>query len=248
MNYLDYSSILPELDKTNDFIFESLTSDFSNPEKVKKIRQTREISITRYQRDGNEMLFHVFLSDIKIKSNMSVENIFFLKKTGSAFDEIELEINEYGKIIKVLNFEELKERWKIVSAKLAIDNIGLSAESYRQNITEIVKEERKLLSFFSDYKMFGLYFSSLYRNSYAIERKRKLLDCKKAVITEHFYPKDEKFDTYLVKAAAIEDNQDTDFIKYDGIIEYRKDQIDLATIEVEKEKKTILYNIYKTTL
>ncbi|OMQ10525.1 hypothetical protein [[Flexibacter] sp. ATCC 35103] len=214
----------------------------------KKIRQTREISITRYQLEGNDMLFHVFLSQIEIKSNLSVENIFFLEEIGAAFDEIELEINDYGKIIKVLNFEELKQRWKAIRAKLAIDNEGLNAEAYMQNITDILKDEQRLISFFSDYKMFGIYFSNLYRNSYAIERKRKLLDCQNILMAERFYPKDEKFETYLIEGMPVENNENHDFIKYDGIIEYRQDQIDLATIEVKKQKTTIMYNIYKKTL
>jgi hypothetical protein len=247
MNYLDYSSILPELDKTNDFIFETLMSDFSNPKKVKKIRYTREIAITRYQRDGNDMLFHLFVSEIKIKCNMSVENIFFLEEMAAVFDEIELEINEYGKIIKVLNFEDLKKRWKNVYTKLAIDNVGSNAEMYWQNITDLLKEEQKLLSYLFDYKMFGLYFSSLYRNSYAIKRKRKLMDCGSTVITEHFCPKDEKFTVYAITDTAVEGNT-TDFIKYDGVFEYRNDQVDLATIEIEKKETTLMYNIYKRTL
>jgi hypothetical protein len=248
MNYLDYHVILPEPDKINDFIFETVTTDFSNPKKIKKISYIRKIAITRYKHNGNDMLFQLFLSEIEITSNVSIENIIFLKRIGAAFDEIELEINEYGKIIKILNFEELGKRWEIIRAKLAIDNIGFVAESYMQDISNSLKEEQKLISFFSDYKMFGLYFSSLYRNTYAVKRQRKIIDCGNIVMAEHFYPKDEKLDTYLITGKPVEHTEETNFIKYDGTMEYRENQIELATLEIEKEKSTILYNINKTSL
>lgn len=248
MNYLDYHAVLPELDKINDFMFENVTIDFSNAKKIKKISYIRKIAITRYKNNGNDMLFQLFLSEIEITSNLSIENIFFLKKITSAFDEIEVEINDYGKIIKILNFEELGKRWEMTRIKLAIDNIGYIAESYMQDISNLLKEEQKLISFLSDYKMFGLYFSSLYRNSYAVERKRKIKDCGNTLAAERFYPKDEKFDTYLISGTPVENNGDNDFIKYEGSIEYRNDQLELATLEIEKEESTILYNINKTTL
>jgi hypothetical protein len=248
MNYLDYHVILPELDKINDFLFETITTDFSNPKKIKKISYIRKIAITRYKNDGNDMLFQLFLSEIEITSNLSIENIIFLKRIGAAFDEIEVEIDDYGKIIKILNFEELGKRWEIVRAKLAIDNVGFAAEAYMQDISNLLKNEKKLISFFSDYKMFGLYFSSLYRNSYSVERQRKIIDCGNTFISEHFYPKDEKYNTYLINGTAVENNGDNDFIKYEGSIEYRENQIELATLEIEKEKSTILYNINKTSL
>ncbi|KOP39805.1 hypothetical protein DBB36_21865 [Flavobacterium sp. WLB] len=244
MKYLDSPITLPELDKTYGFLFETITNDFSN---LKKISYLRKIEITRYKNNGNDLLFHLFLSDIEIKSNVSIENIFFLKKIGTAFDEIELEINDYGKIIKILNFEELGKRWEIIRAKLAIDNIGYVVESYMQSITNSLKEEQTLISFFSDYKMFGLYFSSLYRNSFVVEKQRKIIDCGNTLIKERFYSKDEKFDTYLITGMPVENVGDTDFIKYHGIIEYRENQIELAVLEIEKEKSTILYNIYKTS-
>ncbi|WP_316632995.1 hypothetical protein [uncultured Flavobacterium sp.] len=245
MNYLDYNIILPELDKTNEFLFETIAIDFSNLNKGKKINYTRKVNITRFKHDGNDMLFQLFLSEIKITSNLSIENIFFLEEIVSVFDEIEVEINDYGKIINILNFKELQDRWEIMNAKLAIDNEGCDAESCMQNITDLLKEEQILISFFSDYKIFGLYFSSLFRNSYNIERKRKLLDCNTTLITECFYPKDESFSTYAIEGTPAESN---DFIKYDGIMEYREDQIDLAIIEIEKEKTTLMYNIYKISL
>jgi hypothetical protein len=246
--YLDHRILLPKLDQTNDYIFETVTTDFSNLKKRKKISYTRQISITRYKYNGNDKLFHLFLSDIEIKSNLSIENIFLLKKIGSAFDEIEVEISDYGKIIKIVNFKELGKRWEIISTKLAIDNVGPVVESYIQDISNSLKEEQKLISFFSDYKMFGLYFSSFCRKSYAVEQERKIIDCESVLMTERFYPKDEKFDTYSITGMPIENNGDTDFIKYEGIIEYRENQIELATLEIEKEKSTILYNINKTTL
>jgi hypothetical protein len=248
MNYLDYHVVLPELDKINNFLFETLTTDFSNPKKVKKINYLRKIAITRYKNDGNDMLFQLFLSEIEITSNLSIENIFFLKKIGSAFDEIEVEINNHGKIIKILNFEELGKRWEIIRVKLAIDNVGFVVESYMQDISNLLQDERKLVSFFSDYKMFGLYFSSLYRNSYVVERQKKIIDCENALVLERFYPKDEKFDTYLIEGVPLDSNRDSDFLKYKGSIEYRENQIELATLEIEKEESTILYNINKTTL
>ncbi|MFH6948808.1 hypothetical protein ACHRV6_09970 [Flavobacterium sp. FlaQc-51] len=248
MNYLDYNIILPELDKTNEFLFENISTDFSNPKTVKKINYTRNVSITRFKRDGNDMLLQLFISDIKIKSNMSTGNIFFLEEVGSVFDEVEVEINDYGKIISILNFKELQDRWKTMHTKLAIDNEGRTVETYMQNITDLLKEERRLISFFSDLKIYGLYFSSLYRNSYDIEQKRKLIDCGKTLMTERFYPKDEKFITYAIKGAPVQSNENSNFIKYQGIIEYREDQINFATIEIEKEKNTLVYNLYKTSL
>lgn len=247
MNYLDYRIILPEIDKTDEFLFEAIITSFSDSNE-KKIRQSREVSITRYKQDGNDMLFHLFLTNVEIKCNVSVENIFFLTKTVSAFDEIEVEINNYGKIIKVVNYNKIVQRWEIMRAKLAIDNEGISAETYMQGISDLLKNEQELISFLSDYKMFGLYFSNLYRNSYSIDRKKKLIDCDNTLITERFYPKDEKFNTYLIKGIPADNNQSQDFIKYNGYVEYRDDKIDLATIDIEKEKTTIMYNIYKRTL
>ncbi|MFD1606064.1 hypothetical protein ACFSJW_19185 [Flavobacterium artemisiae] len=245
MNYLDYQIILPELDKINDYIFETITKDFSNLKKVKKISYIRKISITRYKNNRNDMLFQLFLSEIEITSNVSIENIFFLKKIAGAFDEIEVQINDYGQIIKILNIEEIAKRWEITSEKLAIDNVGYAAISYMQDISNLLNDEQKLISFISDYKMFGLYFSSLHRNSYAVERKRKIIDCGSNLTAEHRYPKNEKFDTYLIEGTPIEGN---DFIKYEGCIEYRNGQVELAALEIEKEASTILYNINKTTL
>lgn len=248
MNYLDYNIILPELDKTHEFLFENISVDFSNSKKPKKINYTRNVNITRFKRDGNDMLFQLFLSDIKITSNLSISNVFFLEEIISVFDQIEVEIDNYGNVISILNFKELQNRWEIMNAKLAIDNEGREAKSYMQSVTNILKEERRLISFFSDYKMFGLYFSSLFRNSYDIQRKRKLLDCHNTLMTERFYPKDEKFETYIIEGIPVENNENGDLIKFEGIIQYRENQVDLATIEIEMAKTTITYNLYKTTL
>ncbi|MBS7253674.1 hypothetical protein [Flavobacterium branchiicola] len=245
MNYLDYEINLPELDKINEFVFETVTTDFSNPKKIKKIRFIRQISITRYKQNGNDMLFQIFLNNIETTSNLSVENIIFLKRAAAVFDEVELEINDFGKIIKIVNFEILGKRWEVIRTTLSIDNVGSAAESYMQDISNIIKEEQKLISFFSDYRMFGLYFSSLYKKSYPVERKKRTIDCGNTLMTECFYPKDEKFDTYLITGIPAENN---DAIKYEGSIEYRNNQIELATLEVEKEKSTILYNINKTII
>ena len=48
-----------------------------NLKKVKKISYIRKISITRYKNNRNDMLFQLFLSEIEITSNVSIENIFF---------------------------------------------------------------------------------------------------------------------------------------------------------------------------
>jgi len=36
MTYLDYDVVFPQLDKINEFVFETVTTDFSNPKKIKK--------------------------------------------------------------------------------------------------------------------------------------------------------------------------------------------------------------------
>lgn len=248
MTYLDYDVVFPQLDKINEFVFETVTTDFSNPKKIKKINYTRKIAITRYKDNGNDKLFQLFLSEIEITSNLSTENIIFLKRIGAAFDEVEVEVNNYGKIIKIVNFEELGKRWEIVRAKLAIDNVGFVVESYLQDISSSVEDEQKMITFFSDYKMFGLYFFSLYRTPSPIERQKKIIDCGSAVMLEHVHPKDEKLDTYFIKGKPFEENSETDSIKYDGTLEYREHQIELATLEIEKERLSILYNINKTSL
>ncbi|WP_157495806.1 hypothetical protein [Flavobacterium sp. WG21] len=55
-------------------------------------------------------------------------------------------------------------------------------------------------------------------------------------------------DTYFVSGKPFEESTETDSIKYDGTLEYREHQIELATLEIEKERLSILYNINKTSL
>jgi hypothetical protein len=93
-----------------------------------------------------------------------------------------------------------------------------------------------------------LYFFSLYRTPSPIERQKKIIDCGSAVMLEQIHPKDEKLDTYFIKGKPFEENSETDNIKYDGTVEYREHQIELATLEIEKERLSILYNINKTSL
>lgn len=248
MSRLNYQNKYPEIDKRNHFIFQTITKDFSDTKKVKEINYIRKVTITRYERNDDDLSFQIFLSDIQIKSNISIENSIFLKRIAAVFIEIELEVNYFGQIIKIVNLEEIAKRWKIIHAKLATDNIGKFTEMYMQSITNLLKEEKKLITYLSDYKMFGLYFLALQREFYTIEKNKKIIDCGNTLMAEQFYPKDQKLDTYCISATPAQEDTKANLIKYDGVMLFRENQIELATLEIKKAKTTISYNINKTTI
>ncbi|MFB9057232.1 hypothetical protein ACFFU9_10825 [Mariniflexile ostreae] len=237
---------MQHINKAYHFQFNTKITEASHVRKIKTIHFFRDVSITLFANDELFLRYQLFTSKITINSNYALPNCYLIRQMGYVFDEIEIGVNrQSGLIKKVYNLKKIQERWAIIKAKLEIDNIGAIVEAMFLTITNVLHNEKELIAFLSDYKMFGLYFSSITDDRSLLEKPinqpKILSDFDNHTITELFLPKKDKPNAFGISEKIIEDNKVFFFDRYSGELEYENNQVYQAYLEVKKEKTHILY-------
>lgn len=229
----------PKVGENYTYRFETITEDFSNERRPIQRTYIREVEIMPIGKQENLEVYQIFTAKISIKSNVSIADEYLLKQIGYAFDEIEAGVDYSGKIVRIFNTEMLRFRWTKKSIELEEEYVGDYIQSYFRYIDFVLENEKKLIEFLSDYKMFGLYFHGLFGNyllwEMPIRREKTAPDFDNEIIWESIYPEKKETVRYKIEANG------NGFEKYEGELIYDNFQLKEAFIECKKETQSVKY-------
>ncbi|MBE7653923.1 hypothetical protein [Tenacibaculum finnmarkense] len=101
---------------------------------------------------------HQYVLDASLKKQE-----LLIRQLNSLTATVELEINATGDIGKVLNYEEIKEKWELLLPKLKRHHQGVLAHGYLEGIGKKIKDENRFTTDLKQYRLFGVLFNSLLR-------------------------------------------------------------------------------------
>lgn len=109
------------------------------------------------KREGN-FLYQVLVLEIKFSQEENAINQL-LKKIALLFDELELEVSKNNQILKVLNISSIQKRWVELQIDILSRSQGYELDNYCKNISDVLKDEEKLIKFLNQYNMLGMLFN-----------------------------------------------------------------------------------------
>ena len=234
----------PKVGKINNFHFITETTNLSKVNHGWQKTYERKVEILFLGRKDNLRLFQVITTKIILKSNKALPNKSLLTKLGYIFDYLEVGINDKGIIKKVFNQKEVLLRFQDIKKQIQKDYYGIELEQLRNSISKTIENEKKLISFLQDYKMFGLYFTGLYvpfqsKPAEMITREVVLQDFEYQAVEEKIISSAEN-DNFTFNINL--DNSSETFEKYTGIIKTELNRIQIGYLEIETVDLNIKYN------
>ena len=127
----------------------------------KKYARNVEIYYLGKNRKNGHFIFQLLTVEFDF-SNDDNAMAKFTKKMSYLFDELELEVNNEGIILNVININSLRLRWLDIETQLSKEYKGDAVERYFNQIADLLESEEKLINFLEDYKMLGLLFHGLW--------------------------------------------------------------------------------------
>ncbi len=159
-----------------------------------------------------------------------------LKKLSYLFDELELTLNNEGKILSVDNILFLRMRWIAIQADLSKLHQGAAVDGYFREISSVLENEKRLINFLSGYSMLGL----LFHQSLTIKEGKNISlyhDGYTEVAT--LVQKGEK--TIVTITVANEEDSKTNY--FGGILKCRNNRYEEGFIEIKKHHYHIKYSL-----
>ena len=135
--------------------------------KIREIRNTRiitskitkEIQICFLERESyNRLKYQILCLDLEVEAEHIGELSIFRKRT-NVFNNVIIYANLSGKLVDVLNFEQLQKRWKNVKKKLLQKYDGNVFLNYLKETDTLLEKKETILSYLSSKEMYGLYFN-----------------------------------------------------------------------------------------
>lgn len=104
----------------------------------------------------------------------------FLKKIAYLFDEINVTVDNNGKIISIdkKNISEIEKRWEVTRKKILEGNSGQVLLDYLKTTDKMIKNNGLLYEFLQSDKMYGMIFSGManYENKIKKSKNKKALE------------------------------------------------------------------------
>ena len=97
------------------------------------------------------------------------ESTSLLRKISYLFDSVVVSVDNSMRIEKVNNLNELNDRWQYIKKEISKTYQGFAVENYLNTIDSLLKNSERLIEFFHEYKMFGLFFNG-FLNAFPIGR------------------------------------------------------------------------------
>lgn len=145
------------------------STDIYMEESQKRVLNCRKLKISHLGKVEGKHRFQIITLDIDIR-NTEKRNIRLLKKLSYLFDDVLVEVDEILRITKVINQPQLINRWKNLKLGLLSAYKGESVEHYFKTIDDVVENEKMLIEFLHEHKMFGLFFNGYVQN-FPIDKK-----------------------------------------------------------------------------
>lgn len=154
--------------------FESIVRNKISAAYFQETKYIRVIEIWFLRKIKEYFHYQLLTTDFNF-SDEDQSNTIFIKKISYLFDEVEILADEEGNIIKVENLQTLRNRWREMMLTLSLDHKGYEIENYFGGISNILENEERLIRFFHEKNMFGMFFNGQLGNySEATSKKRNL--------------------------------------------------------------------------
>ena len=127
-------------------------------QKFSTTKISRVVQIFCFGKKGDNFLYQVLVLEIKFSKEENAINQL-LKKIVLLFDELELEVSKNNQILKVLNISSIQKRWVELQIEILSKNQGYELDNYCKNISDVLKDEEKLIKFLNQYNMLGMLFN-----------------------------------------------------------------------------------------
>ncbi|MFJ1492206.1 hypothetical protein [Capnocytophaga canis] len=119
---------------------------------------SRVVQTFCFGKKGDNFLCQVLVLEIKFSEEENAINQL-LKKIALLFDELELEVSKNNQILKVLNISSIQKRWVELQIDILSRSQGYELDNYCKNISDVLKDEEKLIKFLNQYNMLGMLFN-----------------------------------------------------------------------------------------
>lgn len=215
--------------------FETIVIEEVNPKYYIEKKYVRNVEIYILETNNNVTTFQLLVIEFQFSDDDNALGKL-IKQISYLFDELIIDVDDNGKIIKLRNIHFLQLRWLKIKSKLSLSHKGDVVEDYFKQIDELLYNEDKLIFFLEDYNMFGLLFHGLWNN---FEGKIKRL--LKNNVTEIISIKKNK--EKIIQEIFAESLDDTDFLIYRGFCEYKNDNYEEGFIETKTHKNHLKYSL-----
>lgn len=155
-----YNTSISHIEKVTGRIYRLENVIIENPD-TSYSRQTSFVRNVEMYYLGRKKLLHYYqvLTTHFSYSNEDNAMGMLLRKISYVFDEVELLADDENNIVKVLNLPEIRKRWLTTAEILFKDHKGEAIENYFHTISNMLENEKSVISFLNEYKMFGLFFN-----------------------------------------------------------------------------------------
>ena len=127
----------------------------------------------RYSSTTESYEFTLYRSDVKINGE-KVEKLMdrIVLEIGSSLYPVRFEVSAQMQILRIINYDEIVDRWRVTTEKCRNEHPGDVIERYIRHSSEGISDERALLlSLYKD-SFINLYFRNLYMLPEEDERER----------------------------------------------------------------------------
>ncbi|WP_194765671.1 hypothetical protein [Tamlana sp. I1] len=161
--------------KKSPYVYERLKKAVQYHFNIEEYTEFHEQRITnRYRQDIEVDLISEYSKSAfvfkLITSNQQYELAPSLKKQEalirqltSITEKVELGVNTSGDIERLINHDEIKEKWNLLSPKLKRTHQGVLAHGYLDAIAEKIADKKRFIADLKQYRLFGMLFNSLLR-------------------------------------------------------------------------------------
>lgn len=121
---------------------------------------TRKVEITYLGKEFSQYAFHVSCDDIfyQLKHKVKLE-YDLLMEIDETFDELVVLVDLEGNIVKISNFNFIKERWRYIKTQLSKDYDDAHFQQLCEYMDGFVLDEPGILEHVKSPSVYGLYFN-----------------------------------------------------------------------------------------
>lgn len=227
----------PNREFNRTYRFESIV--IQNQEKIYSDEKsfTRKVEIHFLGHHKGQFLYQLLTTDFDFSNEDNSEGIF-LKKIGRLFSEVQILADKENSILRIVNLKELRVKWKNLSEKLSVDYKGHTVENYFKTIEKILDDEAELISFFEEYRMFGMYFNGHYGDYNFNKRKQRIIILDQISITDQMWVNEDHSGITVQHVGKLENN-----IVSSGTFNYKKNVLNEGFIEVNTFDKQTKHSL-----
>ncbi|HCA07807.1 MAG TPA: hypothetical protein DEO71_11530 [Chryseobacterium sp.] len=187
---------------------------------------------------GNEkdgFKYHVLVVDFNFSNDDNAMGKL-LKQISYLFDELELTVDKNGHIVEINNLDFLRLRWTKIAAKLSESHEGEAINNYFSQISSVLEDESRLISFLEGYNMFGLLFNGLLQ---PLDTKIKRVSSEG--FTEIITPVNDGDKIILTTAA--EDSEPAGIDHFGGLFVFREGHHEEGFTEIKKDNTHLKHSL-----